>query len=201
MSKFLFVACALAGLAGSMPVDGQASAPKSKVKAAQPTLIARPPWTPAHKIGDRVQVYYKSWYPATIREVGKGDYRGFYRVAFDEFSRQRWVDNDEIRVIPKGATHPLAFLTGDYKCYRRVRPKQPVLVDELYLNASGDYSMRDDVRPGRVMLGEDGKIIWHGGALDEADAHVDGRGMLHIVRTRHEHFTDSDPKQMECILG
>nr|MBA2687230.1 hypothetical protein [Gemmatimonadaceae bacterium] len=176
------------------------STTKPKPKAAQPTLIARPPYAQQYKIGDRVQVYYQNWYPARIREVGKGDYKGFYRVAFDQFERQRWVDDDEMRVIPAGATHPLAFLTGTYGCYRNARPKKPQLVDELYLEANGDYRMRDDVRLGRIFLTKDDKIVWQGGALDDADAHVDGKGMLHIVRTRHEHWADDDPKQMQCIL-
>lgn len=190
-------------LAGALLSGAPAHAQKAKkpvTKATEPTMIARPPYALKHKIGDRVQVYYQNWYPATIREVGKGDYKGFYRVAFDDFDRQRWVDDDEIRIIPKGATHPLAFLSGTYQCYRRTRPKKEVLVDELYLEPNGDYHMRDDLRPGRIFLAKNNEIVWQGGALDDADAHVDGQGMLHIVRTRHEHWTDSDPQQMQCVL-
>lgn len=193
----LVLVCSLA-IAAASPVYSQSSTTK-KTKATQPTLIARPPYV-QHRIGDRVQVYYQSWYPATIREVGKGDYKGFYRVAFDDFERQRWVDDDEIRPIPAGATHPLAFLTGTYQCYRRTRPRKAELVDELYIEPNGDYHMRDDIRVGRIFLAKDDKIVWQGGALDDADAHVDGKGMLHIVRTRHEHWTDDDPKQMQCVL-
>lgn len=191
--------CLLTALVAASPVEGQSSS-KPKAKVIEPTMIVRPPYSQPHKIGDRVQVYYKSWYPATIREVGKGDYKGFYRVAFDEFERQRWVDDDEVRTIPKGSTHPLAFLSGTYQCYRSVRPKKAQLVDELFLQTTGDYHMRDDVRPGRIFLTKDNKIVWQGGALDDADAHVDGRGMLHITRSRHEHWSDSDPQQMQCVL-
>lgn len=195
-----FTCVAVSLIGASLPLNGQASTGKSTVKANEPTSIARPPQKPRYKIGERVQVYYKSWYPATIREVGKGDYRGFYRVAFDDFSRQRWVDNDEMRAIPAGATHPLAFLSGNYQCYRHVRPKKAELVDELYLETTGDYSMRDDRRPGRLFLGEDNKLVWQGGALDDADAHVDGKGMLHIVRSRDAHWSATDPREMECVL-
>lgn len=181
------------------PSAGQSST-KPKPKADRPTLIARPPYVQQHRIGDRVQVYYQQWYPATIREIGKGDYKGFYRVAFDQFERQRWVDDGEIRAIPKGSTHPLAYLSGTYRCYRSARPKTPVLVDELQLETNGDYRLKDDIRTGRIFLGKDNKIIWHGGALDEADAHVEGNGMLHIVKSRHEHWADDDPQQMHCVL-
>ncbi len=199
MRKAHLVFVSLIAVAAAVQPAPAQSSTRAKPKPAQPTLIARPPYVLKYKLGDRVQVYYKSWYPATIREVGKGDYRGFYRVAFDEFERQRWVDDDEIRPIPAGATHPLAFLSGTYQCYRSARPSKPKLVDVLYLEPNGDYHMRDDLRLGRIFLTKDNKIVWHGGALDDADAHVDGKGMLHIVRTRHEHWADDDPQQMQCI--
>lgn len=186
----------------AIPVAAQtadSSIRKPGGKAGAPTLITRPPLAPVHMVGDRVQVYYNNWYPATIREVGKGDYRGFYRVAFDGFERQRWVDNDEVKAIPRGSTHPASFLSGTYQCYRRLRPKKAAVVDELYLLPNGDYSMRDDVRVGRYMIGAANHLIWEGGGLDDAESHVDGDGKLHIVRTRHIHWSDKDPKEMHCL--
>lgn len=156
--------------------------------------------TPKHKIGDRVQVYYEKWYPAIIREVGKGDYAGFYRVAFTDFQRERWVDDDEVKAIPSGTNHPGAFLSGDYKCYRRSRPSKPQLVDELYLKPNGDYYMKDNKDKGFYMLGNDNKIILQGGGLDDADAHVDGIGQLHVISSRHVHWGDGEPKQLYCVL-
>ncbi len=172
---------------------------------AKPTPGSRPITTaksggPNHKIGDRVQVYYDKWYQATIREVGKGDYAGFYRVAFNDFQRERWVDDGELRAIPGASNHPGAFLSGDYKCYRRARPSKPQLVDELYLKANGDYWMKDNTDKGFYMLASDNKIILQGGGLDDANAHVDGAGILHVTSSRHVHWGENEAKQLYCIL-
>lgn len=195
---FLALAIASVPLAAQ---TGAAATPKSKVKAAEPTLIARPPYVQTFRVGDRVQVYYNSWYPATIREIGKGDYRGFYRVVFDDFQRQRWVDDDELKRIPPGATHKAAFLTGTYKCYRRERPKKAAVIDVLVLEPNGDYHLSDDTRVGRYMLAADDKLIWEGGGLDDADSHIDGTGQLHVVRTRHIHWSDKTPQPLHCVTG
>lgn len=168
--------------------------------APPPTARTGKPVQPRHKIGDRVQVYYDKWYPATIREVGKGDYAGFYRVSFADFQRERWVDDDEVKAIPAGTNHPGAFLTGDYKCYRRSRPSKPQLVDELFLKPNGDYWMKDNKNKGFYMLGADNKIILQGGGLDDADAHVDGVGQLHVMNSRHVHWGEDEAKQLYCIL-
>lgn len=165
-----------------------------------PTASSKIPATQNHKIGDHVQVYYDKWYSATIREVGKGDYAGFYRVAFIDFQRERWVDDGEVRAIPGTSNHPGAFLSGDYKCYRRARPSKPQLVDELYLKANGDYNMKDNADKGFYMLGNDNKLILQGGGLDDADAHVDGAGTLHVTSSRHIHWGENEAKQLYCIL-
>ena len=197
MSKAPITVAAAAFCAVALTAGAQGKPIRTPPPAARPAAKAV---MPKHKIGDRVQVYYEKWYPATIREVGKGDYAGFYRVAFNDFQRERWVDDDEVKAIPSGTHHPGAFLSGDYKCYRRSRPSKPQLVDELYLKPNGDYSMKDNKDKGFYMLGDDNKIILQGGGLDDADAHVDGVGQLHVTSSRHTHWGDDEAKQLYCVL-
>ena len=189
----------LCGILG-LSAFGMAGAQGKPIKTAQPAAAARPAATPKYKIGDRIQVYYDKWYSATIREVGKGDYAGFYRVAFNDFQRERWVDDDEVRPIPGASNHPGAFLSGTYNCYRSVKRTKPQLVDELYLRSNGDYSMKDNTTKGFYMLANDNKIIMQGGGLDNADAHVDGSGMVHITSSRHIHWGENEAKQLYCTL-
>lgn len=190
------VLCGFAVLTASL-AEGQGKPIVPSRPASAPVKSVAPP---KPKIGDRVQVYYDKWYPATIREVGKGDYSGFYRVAFTDFQRERWVDADELKPIPGGSNHPGAFLSGDYKCYRRARPSKPQLVDEIYLKPNGDYTMKDNKIKGFYMLAADNKLILQGGGLDDADAHVDGRGQVHVAKSRHIHWGDDEAKQLHCVL-
>ena len=186
---------------GLIAVAAHADAQGKPIRTAKPApAAAKKRVEPKHKIGDRVQVYYDKWYPATIREVGKGDYAGFYRVAFNDFQRERWVDDDEVKAIPPGTNHPGAFLSGDYKCYRSAKKSKPQLVDELYLKANGDYSMKDNKDKGFYMLANDNKIILQGGGLDDADVHVDGIGQLHVMNSRHVHWGEDEAKQLYCVL-
>lgn len=192
----LALMCGFAAVAFPVAADAQGK----PITTPRPTTAAKTVVTPKHKIGDRVQVYYGKWYQATIREVGKGDYAGFYRVAFNDFQRERWVDDGELRAIPGASNHPGGFLSGDYKCYRRARPSKAQLVDELYLKANGDYTMKDNKDKGFYMLANDNKLILQGGGLDDADAHVDGTGTLHVTSSRHIHWGENEAKQLYCVL-
>lgn len=152
------------------------------------------------RVGERVQVYYRNWYPATIMEIGKGDYRGFYRVDFDDFDRHRWVDADEMKDRPPGTKAKGAFLAGVYNCYSRKRPKPKVLVDVLHMEEDGEYWTRDYyVRKGRYILGRDDAIILRGGGMHDAKAHMDETGQIHLIRTGRKVWLARDPKEMFCV--
>jgi hypothetical protein len=38
------------------------------------------------KVGDKVEAWNVAWYKATILEIGKGQYEGYYKVHYDNFS-------------------------------------------------------------------------------------------------------------------
>lgn len=197
----------VAGLIGLAPLNAQ-SARDGRKDSVSPSgatgMVKAGSKTDARKrrfrVGERVQVYYRNWYPATIKEIGKGDYKGFYRADFDDFTRHRWVDDDEIRDRPAGTKARGSFLAGTYNCYSRKRPKPKVLVDVLHMEEDGEYWTRDYyVRKGRYMLGRDDAIILRGGGMHDARAHVDGRGQIHLIRTGRKVWLARDPKEMFCL--
>src|SRR2546429_48827 len=51
----------------------------------------------ACKVGDKVEGWNTSWYKATIVEIGSGNYAGYCRLKWDEYSTDTWISAKNIR--------------------------------------------------------------------------------------------------------
>jgi hypothetical protein len=98
-------------------------------------------------VGDKVEAYNVGWYKATILEVGSGDYVGYYKVHYDEYSSasDQWLKNASIRAVKtqkifSTATGPRG---GKYHLYTYLQPQNPIRLGHFTLSSSS-YSFYDN---------------------------------------------------------
>jgi hypothetical protein len=62
-------------------------------------FVASAAWAASFKVGDKVEAWNVTWYPATVVKAGSGSYAGYYFVHYDSGTDQ-WIRASNIRARP-----------------------------------------------------------------------------------------------------
>jgi len=152
-------------------------------------------------VGDKVEAWNVAWYKATILEIGKGNYNGYYKVHYDDFSSasDQYLQASSIRSRKIAEAEAAKNNTAQgpriakYSILSYGAGNNPLRIGSFDLKAGGTYTYYD---MGNNKLG-DGKysynpttkqVTWQSGPFNtigfKGDFTVSREGKTHTIRLK-----------------
>ncbi len=151
------------------------------------------------QIGQKVEAYNVGWYKATVLEIGSGDYAGYIKVHYDDYSSasDQYLKESSIRLrknvaAPNFSSGPRS---GRYTILSYGRGN-PLTLGYFDLN-NGKYTYYDaginPIGKGTYLYDEGSKqVVWQSGPLKDYGASagfkIEREGKTHSIRLKYSTY-------------
>jgi hypothetical protein len=146
-------------------------------------------------IGQKVEAWNVTWYPATVVEIGTGTYAGYVKVKYDGYSSEQYIKEANIR-IPKTHTTQNSSAgprNGRYTILSYGNIYNPITIGYFDLS-SGSYiyynAAKKPIGKGTYLYDANSKQVkWQTGPLKDygptAGFEIDREGKTHKLRLKY----------------